>query len=193
MSERIRTALSGGTFNPIHNGHLAIAQSILEKGLADCVWLMVTPCNPWKSEMSLLPDTLRLEMVSQAASTIPGVLASDFEFSLPKPSYTADTLRRLTACYPDREFILTIGGDNWELFHDWKDWQYILENFHIIVYPRSGYSIGHVPHNVTILDCPLFDISSTQIRQMVRNGQDITELVPESTSRTISELGLYKD
>lgn len=193
MSERIRTALSGGTFNPIHNGHLAIAQSILEKGLADCVWLMVTPCNPWKSEMSLLPDTLRLEMVSQAASTIPGVLASDFEFSLPKPSYTVDTLRRLTECYPDREFILTIGGDNWELFHDWKDWQYILENFQIIVYPRSGYSIGHVPQNVTILDCPLFDISSTQIRQMVRNGQDITELVPESTSRTISELGLYKD
>lgn len=193
MSDRIRTALSGGTFNPIHNGHLAIAQSIIGQGLADCVWLMVTPCNPWKAQMSLLPDDLRLAMVRQAVAGMTGIEASDYEFSLPKPSYTAETLRRLSESYPDREFILTIGGDNWERFCYWKDWQFILDNFQVIVYPRRGCSTGNMPSNVTLLDCPLFDISSTQIRQMVHDGLDITEMVPESVSRTISDLGLYKD
>lgn len=193
MSERIRTALSGGTFNPIHNGHLAIAKSILRQGLASEVWLMVTPCNPWKSNMSLLPDGQRLEMVRQAVADTPGIYASDFEFSLPKPSYTAETLRRLTESFPDREFILTIGGDNWERFRHWKDWQYILDNFKIIVYPRRGFQTGQIPESVTIMDCPLFDISSTQIRQMVHDGHDIAEMVPETVSRTIAQLGLYKD
>lgn len=193
MSDRIRTALSGGTFNPIHNGHMAIAQAILEKGLADCVWLMVTPCNPWKAQMSLLPDELRLEMVRQAVNGKPGIEAQDYEFRLPKPSYTAETLRMLSESYPEREFILTIGGDNWERFHYWKDWQYILDNYRIIVYPRRGCQTGKLPAGVTMLDCPLYDISSTQIRQMVHDGLDITEMVPEPISRTISELGLYKD
>lgn len=191
MSDRIRTALFGGTFNPLHNGHLAIAQSVLEQGLADEVWILITPCNPWKKDQALLDDRLRYDMVAQAVKEMDGVRASDFEFKLDKPSYTANTLRRISADYPDREFILTIGADNWVKFHNWREADFILKNYPIIVYPRQGYPIENVSGNVTLLDCPLMDISSTQIRQMVHNGTPINELVPASVARTIKEKGLY--
>ena len=191
MSDRIRTALFGGTFNPLHNGHLAIAQSVLEQGLADEVWILITPCNPWKKDQALLDDRLRYDMVAQAVKEMDGVRASDFEFKLDKPSYTANTLRRISADYPDREFILTIGADNWVKFHNWREADFILNNYPIIVYPRQGYPIENVSGNVTLLDCPLMDISSTQIRQMVHNGTPINELVPASVARTIKEKGLY--
>ena len=191
MSDRIRTALFGGTFNPLHNGHLAIAQSVLEQGLADEVWILITPCNPWKKDQALLDDRLRYDMVAQAVEDMDGVRASDYEFKLDKPSYTANTLRRISADYPDREFILTIGADNWVKFHNWKEADFILKNYPIIVYPRQGYPIENVSGNVTLLDCPLMDISSTQIRQMVHNGTPINELVPASVARTIKEKGLY--
>lgn len=191
MSDRIRTALFGGTFNPLHNGHLAIAQSVLEQGLADEVWILITPCNPWKKDQALLDDRLRYDMVAQAVKEMDGVRASDYEFKLDKPSYTANTLRRISADYPDREFILTIGADNWVKFHNWREADFILKNYPIIVYPRQGYPIENVSGNVTLLDCPLMDISSTQIRQMVHNGTPINELVPASVSRTILEKKLY--
>lgn len=191
MSDRIRTALFGGTFNPLHNGHLAIAQSVLEQGLADEVWILITPCNPWKKDQALLDDRLRYDMVAQAVKDMDGVRASDYEFKLDKPSYTANTLRRISADYPDREFILTIGADNWVKFHNWREADFILKNYPIIVYPRQGYPIENVSGNVTLLDCPLMDISSTQIRQMVREGTPINELVPASVARTILEKKLY--
>ena len=191
MSDRIRTALFGGTFNPLHNGHLAIAQSVLEQGLADEVWILITPCNPWKKDQALLDDRLRYDMVAQAVKEMDGVRASDYEFKLDKPSYTANTLRRISANYPDREFILTIGADNWVKFHNWRESDFILNNYPIIVYPRQGYPIETLSGNVTLLNCPLMDISSTQIRQMVHNGTPINELVPASVTRTIKEKGLY--
>ena len=191
MSDRIRTALFGGTFNPLHNGHLAIAQSVLEQGLADEVWILITPCNPWKKDQALLDDRLRYDMVAQAVKDLDGVRASDFEFKLDKPSYTANTLRRISAEYPDREFILTVGADNWVKFHNWREADFILKNYPIIVYPRQGYPIENVSGNVTLLDCPLMDISSTQIRQMVHDGTPINELVPASVARTIKEKSLY--
>lgn len=192
MSDRIRTALFGGTFNPLHNGHLAIAQSVLEQGLADEVWILITPCNPWKKDQALLDDRLRYDMVAQAVKEMDGVRASDYEFKLDKPSYTANTLRRISADYPDREFILTIGADNWVKFHNWREADFILKNYPIIVYPRQGYPIENVSGNVTLLECPLMDISSTQIRQMVRDGAPINELVPASVARTILDLKLYR-
>lgn len=191
MSDRIRTALFGGTFNPLHNGHLAIARSVLEQGLADEVWILITPCNPWKKDQALLDDRMRYDMVAQAVKDMDGVCASDYEFKLDKPSYTANTLRRISADYPDREFILTIGADNWVKFHNWREADFILKNYPIIVYPRQGYPIENVSGNVTLLDCPLMDISSTQIRQMVHIGTPINELVPASVARTIKEKGLY--
>lgn len=191
MSDRIRTALFGGTFNPLHNGHLTIVKSVLEQGLADEVWILITPCNPWKKDQALLDDRLRYDMVAQAVKDLDGVRASNFEFKLDKPSYTANTLRRISAEYPDREFILTVGADNWVKFHNWKEADFIQNNYPIIVYPRQGYPIESLSGNVTLLDYPLMDISSTRIRQMVQDGTPINELVPTSVARTIKEKGLY--
>ena len=192
MPDRIRTALLGGTFDPLHNGHLAIAQSVLDQSLADEVWLLVTPCNPWKKESRLLDDHLRYDMVAEAVKEIPGICASDYEFNLPKPSYTANTLRRISADFPDREFILTIGADNWVKFSNWREADFILENYPIIVYPRQGYPIETLSANATLLDCPLMEISSTQIRQMLKEGKSIDKYVPASVARTIKQKALYQ-
>lgn len=192
MPSPIRTALFGGTFNPLHNGHLAIAKSVLEQGLADEVWLLATPCNPWKSDQKLLDDRLRYDMVAQAVKDLEGIHASDFEFKLDKPSYTANTLRHISADYPDREFILTIGADNWVKFHNWRESDFILKNYPIIVYPRQDYPIEQLSGNVTLLDSPLMNVSSTQIRQMVKDGTPINEFVPASVARSIADLHLYR-
>lgn len=192
MSDRIRTALLGGTFDPLHNGHLTIARSVLEQGLADEVWLLVTPCNPWKKDNDLLDDNIRYKMVADAVRDMEGIRASDFEFKLDKPSYTANTLRRISADYPDREFVITIGADNWVKFHNWREADFILENYPITVYPRQGYPIETLSGKVTLLDCPLMDISSTQIRQMVKDGTPINKFVPASVARTIKKKGLYQ-
>ena len=192
MPAPIRTALFGGTFDPLHNGHLAIARNVLEKGLAHEVWLLVTPCNPWKKDNDLLDDRLRYDMVAEAVRDIEGIHVSDYEFHLPKPSYSANTLRSISADYPDREFIITIGADNLVKFNNWRDADYILENYPIIVYPRKGYPIESLSGNTTLLDCPLMDVSSTQIRQMVKDGISIKEIVPASVARTIKEKGLYQ-
>lgn len=191
MSEPVRTALFGGTFNPLHNGHIAIARSVIEQGLADELWLMVTPCNPWKKGKQLLDDELRYNMAREAVKGLKGVKASDYEFKLPIPSYTADTLRSISEEYPDRKFILTIGADNWEKFDRWYDNKYILENYPIIVYPRKGSEVGELPDTVRLLDCPLIDISSTQIINLIKQGKSIRRMVPATIARTIKDLKLY--
>ena len=191
MSKPVRTALLGGTFNPFHNGHLAIAKSILEQGLADEVWILITPCNPWKAGQELLDNRIRYEMVAEAVKDLPHVSASDYEFNLPKPSYTANTLRSLTSDYPDREFILTIGADNWTRFSAWKEADFIRANYPVIVYPREGCEINHLTEGATLLDCPLVDVSSTRIRNLIREGKPVNELVPAAVARTIKEKGLY--
>jgi nicotinate-nucleotide adenylyltransferase len=191
MSKPIRTALFGGTFNPLHNGHLTIARSVLEQGLADEVWILITPCNPWKKDQVLLDDRLRYNMVRDAVKDIHGIEASDYEFNLPKPSYTANTLRHISADYPDREFILIIGADNWVKFDNWRESDFILSNYRIIVYPRSGFEIKDIPQGVTELNCPLVDVSSTDIRSKIQAGEPINEMVPASVARTIADLKLY--
>lgn len=192
MSEPVKTALFGGTFNPIHNGHIAIAKSIIEQKLADELWLMVTPCNPWKKGKQLLDDQLRYRMACQAVEGLEGIKASDYEFHLPIPSYSADTLRHIITDFPERRFILTIGADNWEKFDRWYDNSYILENFPIIVYPRIGSKVGKLPESVKLLDCPLIDISSTQIVNLIKKGQSIKKMVPATVAATIKELKLYR-
>ena len=192
MSEPVRTALFGGTFNPLHNGHIAIAKSVIEQGLADELWLMVTPCNPWKKGKQLLDDQLRYSMACEAVKGLEGIKASDYEFNLPIPSYSADTLRRITVDYPDRQFILTIGADNWERFDRWHDNNYIIENFPIIIYPRTGSVVGELPQGVTLLDCPLIDISSTQIVDLIKKGRSIKKMVPATVAATIKDLKLFR-
>lgn len=191
MPKPVRTALLGGTFNPLHNGHLAIAKSVLEQNLADEVWLLVTPCNPWKVNQEMIDDRVRYQMAAQAVKNIKGIKASDYEFSLPQPSYTANTLRHLSADYPDRQFILTIGADNWVKFNEWKDNQFIRANYPIIVYPRKDCNINESTDGAALLNCPLIDISSTDIRNLVNKRESIKDLVPESVARFISGKGLY--
>jgi len=169
----MKIAIFGGSFNPIHNGHIALAQAVLRQCELDEVWLMVSPQNPLKRNSSdLLDDQLRLQMAQKALEGVEGVKACDYEFHLPKPSFTWNTLQHLSNDYPDHTFVLLIGGDNWAHFERWRHWKDILRHHDVVVYPRDQY-LGTV-------DVPLLPISSTEIRQRVRNGESIEGLVPDS-------------
>jgi len=168
-----RIGIFGGSFNPIHTGHIALAQAVLKQCGLDEVWLMVSPQNPLKrNDSDLLDDQLRLQMAQKALEDVEGVKACDFEFHLPKPSYTWNTLQQLTKDYPDDTFILLIGGDNWAHFQRWRHWKDILWHHDIIVYPRDEYQ--------GTIDVPLLPVSSTEIRQKVKSGESIQGLVPDS-------------
>ena len=168
-----RIGIFGGSFNPIHNGHIALAQAVLRQCALDEVWLMVSPQNPLKrNSADLLDDQLRLQMTEKALEGVEGVKACDYEFRLPKPSYTWNTLQHLSKDYPDCTFSLLIGGDNWAHFTRWRHWKDILRCHQVIVYPRDEYP--------GTIDVPLLDVSSTEIRQRVRAGESIEELVPEA-------------
>ncbi|WP_028911039.1 nicotinate (nicotinamide) nucleotide adenylyltransferase [Prevotella sp. MA2016] len=180
----IRTGIFGGSFNPIHNGHISLARQLREKAGLDEVWLMVSPQNPLKATADLLDDQIRMEMARLAIEGETGIKASDYEMHLPKPSYTWNTLQALKQDYPDREFVLMIGGDNWQLFDKWYHADDIRENFQIVVYPRRGAKGG-----VEGLD--LIDISSTEIRQLVKAGKPIDHLVPKAVAEYITRHKLY--
>lgn len=170
----------GGSFNPIHFGHIGLARYVAEHTPLDAVWLMVTPNNPLKPESVLAPENERLEAARQAIADslkeqpLAGgkqILVSDFEFSLPRPNYTAQTLRCLRQAYPDDRFALIIGEDNWQIFNRWRNRQEILDHTSIFIYPRktnrpdNGTADLFLPENAVFLkDAPHFDISSTQLR-----------------------------
>ena len=171
----------GGSFNPIHTGHIALAKSLCEKAGLDEVWFMVSPMNPFKKAATdLLDDQLRLEMVKKALEGEPQLQACDYEFHLPKPSYTWHTLQAISKDYPDIRFTLLIGGDNWAAFDKWYHHDDILAHYPIVVYPRKGFDIGEVPEGVTIVETPLLNISSTEIRHHIAKGESIHGMVPES-------------
>ena len=168
-----KIGIFGGSFNPIHNGHIALAQAVLRQCALDEVWLMVSPQNPLKQNSTdLLDDQLRLQMAEKALEAVEGVKACDYEFRLPKPSYTWNTLQHLSKDYPDYTFSLLIGGDNWAHFTRWRHWKDILRCHQVIVYPREDYP--------GTIDVPLLDVSSTEIRQLVREGKGIEGMVPDS-------------
>lgn len=177
-----KTGIFGGSFNPIHVGHIALARQLLKCAGLQEVWFVVSPQNPWKSEQELLDDESRLNMVRIALRDEENLLASDYEFHLQRPSYTLNTLRHLSEDYPDREFVLLIGGDNWKQFDKWYGYQEILSNYSIVVYPRRGEHVEEkeLPENVSVVDTPLLDISSTEIRNRILQGQSIHDLVPKS-------------
>ena len=172
-----KIGIFGGSFNPIHRGHVALAQAVQKQCGLDEVWLMVSPQNPLKQQADLLDDNLRLELAQKALESVEGVCASDYEFHLPKPSYTWNTLQHLSEDYPDCEFFLLIGGDNWAHFERWRQWKDILRNYDVIVYPRDEYP--------GTIDVPLLDVSSTEIRQKVRVGECICGLVPETIEKLV--------
>ena len=183
----IRTGIFGGSFNPIHNGHIALARQLREAAGLDEVWLMVSPHNPLKEQAGLLDDQLRLQMARQALADEPFIKASDYEFHLPRPSYTWNTLQALEADYPEREFVLMIVGDNWEYFSRWYRADDILSRYSLVVYPRRGSDIGQIPENVQVVDAELLDISSTDIRRRVRQGKTIAGMVPDRIVDAVTE------
>ena len=189
-SGRTSIGLFGGSFNPIHNGHITLAEAFLEKEELDEVWFMVSPQNPFKVDQQLLADHLRLKLVSKAIDHNPHFKASDYEFHLPKPSYTWNTLQHLTHDFPCYRFTILIGGDNWDAFNRWYHAEDILANYKLVVYPRRGQNLNNssLPTNVSLLQNPLVDISSTTIRNRVKSGEDINDIVPEAIVRDIINL-----
>ena len=176
-----RIGIFGGSFNPIHVGHIAITRELLTLAQLDEVWFLVSPLNPFKKAATdLLDDDKRLLMAQRALRGEARLKASDYEFHLPKPSYTWNTLKHLKADYPDKQFVLIIGADNWLAFDRWARPDYILSNFDIAVYARPDCPIdaASLPPRVHLYNMGLFDISSTLIRSRIREGLPVAGLVP---------------
>lgn len=190
----LNVGIFGGSFNPIHIGHLALANYICEYTSLDEVWMMVSPQNPFKANQALLPDALRLELVKLAIGNYPRMKACDFEFHLPRPSYMAHTLEALQIIYPQHRFTLVIGADNWLAFPQWYQSDAIIKRHAILIYPRLGYTLDShsLPSNVQLIDAPLMDVSSTKIRQGWKDGKDLRFLLPASVATYLQETGLIR-
>lgn len=197
----MRIGIFGGSFNPIHLGHTALAAYICEQGLVDEVWLMVSPQNPLKRDLTLLDENERLAMARLAVAPYPMLKACDFEFNLPRPSYTYHTLQALREAYPEHEFSLIIGEDNWQCFDRWYRGEDIARETPIIVYPRGSESIEAPILNekistfnfqLSILrNPPLLPYSSTEIRQLIAEGKDATHMLHPDVAQYIKQRQHY--
>ena len=193
-----RIGIFGGSFNPIHLGHTALAAYICELGLVDEVWLMVSPQNPLKQDLTLLDEQERLAMARLAVAPYPTLKASDFEFTLPRPSYTYHTLQALRAAYPDYAFSLIIGEDNWQCFDRWYRGEDIARETSIIVYPRDvegNLRVEGKESKVITTNCQytpkLLPYSSTQVRECITQGRDTTPMLHPDVARYIQERQFY--
>ena len=189
---RTKTVIFGGSFDPIHVGHLSLASAVCESGLASEVWFMVSPQNPHKQGCCMTDENVRLHMVRLATEGNPAFKASDFEFSLPRPSYTINTLNSLEQAYPDREFVLLIGADNWEKFDRWYKGDEIVSRFGVIVYPRDNGDVPELPAGVLWLPATLYNVSSTMVRDCVAAGKEIAGLVTDVVAEFIEQNKLYR-
>ncbi len=188
----MKVALFFGSFNPVHVGHLILAQSVLNETDCKQVWLVVSPHNPHKDKKSLLNAYDRLRLCELALEDRDDIRPTNIEFSLPRPSYTIDTLTALTLRHPKYEFCLLMGGDNLATLHKWKKYEVIVEHYPILVYPRSG--AEPPPHdysNVKTLNAPMLDISATQIRELMAAGKSVKYMVPEKALEYIRTRGFY--
>ncbi|WP_418508691.1 nicotinate (nicotinamide) nucleotide adenylyltransferase [Corallibacter sp.] len=192
----MKVGLYFGTFNPIHIGHLAIANHMAENSDLDQVWFVVTPHSPFKKKSSLLDNHHRYEMVYLATETYDKLQPSNIEFNLPQPNYTANTLIHLEEKYPNHTFSLIMGEDNLKGFHKWKNYEVILERYHLYVYPRI--SEGRIEtqfnnHNhVHYIKAPIMEISSTFIRNAIKENKNIRPLLSEPVWKYIDEMNFYK-
>ncbi|NQY05857.1 MAG: nicotinate-nucleotide adenylyltransferase [Flavobacteriaceae bacterium] len=191
-----KVGLYFGTFNPIHIGHLTIANHMVEHSDLDQIWMVITPHNPFKKKSSLLDNHHRYDMVYRAIEHYPKLKASDIEFKLSQPNYTVNTLAHLEEKYPDYSFSLIMGEDNLKNFHKWKNCEAILEQHHIYIYPRisegtTEHQFQNHPkiHKVT---APIMEISSTFIRKSIKEGKNIRPLLPESVFSYVDEMNFYK-
>ena len=176
----MRIGIYSGSFNPVHKGHIALADYLVEESVVDEVWLIRSPLNPLKQSSELMSNQVRAEMLALAIEGHRGLSVCNIEDELPLPNYTILTLKTLQKQYPQHEFYLVIGADNWLIFNQWKEWNVILNDFHVIVYPRPGYPLPNKPSQystVLFVEAPQFDISSTQIRQRLQQGKTLSEWV----------------
>lgn len=193
MNHHPRTGLFFGSFNPIHNGHLMIASYMAEFTDLDQVWFVVSPQNPLKEKSTLLADHHRLAMVNLAVEDDPRFRSSNIEFKLPRPSYTIDTLTWLAEKYPAREFIPIIGSDNIASFRKWKNWEVLLAGYRFFVYPRPESPVPERAHPSFIpIDAPLITLSSSFIRQGIREGRDMRHFLPGKVWQYIREMNFYR-
>jgi nicotinate-nucleotide adenylyltransferase len=189
----MKIGLFFGSFNPIHHGHLIIAQAVLNQTDVDQIWFVVSPQNPHKKSKTLLHEFDRLDLVERAISDNYHFKSSDIEFHLSKPSYTINTLTHLSEKFPDYSFKLILGGDNLEQFKSWKNYDKILDYFGLYVYPRGGQDTSDLWQHpqVTRIEAPLLQISATYIRQCIQQGQSIKYLVPDSVEALIQAKKFY--
>ncbi len=183
----------GGSFNPVHIGHLMLASYLRQFGGFDEVWLMLSPLNPLKiNSTELIPDVTRLRMLDIAIDGADGIQVCDIELSMPWPSYTINTLRYLAKRYPRHTFKLIIGSDNWRIFPEWRDSEAILSEFGVVVYPRPGYQVGTIyDDRVEVVNAPTADISSTFVRKAIARGKDMTYFLPAGVYNFIKTNNLY--
>jgi nicotinate-nucleotide adenylyltransferase len=194
MNQRQKIGLFFGSFNPIHMGHLIIANIMAQNTDLDKVWLVVSPQNPFKPSKGLLHEFDRYDLVKAAIADNYKLEASDVEFHLPKPSYTIHTLAYLTEKYPNKEFKVIIGEDNLENFTKWKNHEQILAQFGLYVYPRPHVTNSDLKRHpqVTIVEAPMIDISATYIRNCIKNNKSIRYLVPETVENMIRMKNFYR-
>ena len=194
-NEKKEIGLFSGSFNPIHNGHLIMANYMSEFTYIDEVWLVVTPHNPLKITRDMLNEQIRLKMVQLAIGKYKNLKAIDVELHMKRPSYTINTLEKLSKDYPDCNFTLIIGSDNWTFFDKWKDYKKIIENYKILIYPRQGNEII-IPdvwtHTIKIANAPVVEISSTFIRQSIKVGKDMRAFIPPEVYDFIEDKKLYQ-
>lgn len=184
-----------GSFNPVHNGHLALANYILEQNISDEVWFVISPCNPLKNQNELIDEYQRLDMVILAIKNQAGLKASDVEFTMPIPSYSIDTLNTLSTDFPAHTFSLLIGSDNALVFDKWKDYSELLQKYKVYVYPRTGYNFSDVEHlypQMKLLDTAVYDVSATEIRLALQQNNSVSELIHPDVLSYILENNLYQ-
>ena len=193
----MKIGIFGGSFDPIHIGHAIIAQHIISSGAVDRLWFMVSPVNPLKvGKERQVADTDRVRMVEMVSRPMEGVETSAFEFTMPRPSYTIDTLNALQAKFPDDEFYLVTGGDNWQIFNKWRNSEEILAKYHLLIYPRLGYEVvipDELKDRVALLDAPIIELSSTEIRERLAKGLSVRYSVPDEVLGFIERHNLYTD
>ncbi len=190
----MRVGLFFGSFNPVHMGHMVLANYMLEFTDLERIWFVVTPHNPHKKKTSLLDERQRLHMVNLAIGDNDRLAASDIEFKLPQPSYTVDTLAYLQDKYPQHEFALMMGEDNLKSLPKWKNYEVILKNHHIYVYPRPGVNSEALRNHdkITFTDAPFVEVSSTQIRKAVKAKKDMRYFMPLSAWNYLMEMHFYE-
>lgn len=182
-----------GSFNPVHTGHLIIANHILNETNLEKIWFIVSPQNPFKASAALLNEYNRLHLLKLATEDDSRIKISDIEFNLAKPSYTSVTLAHLGEKYPEHQFSIIMGSDSFQNLHKWKNYEFIVKNYPIYIYRRPGFEIDNrIGANLVVVEAPLLQISATHIRQLIRDGKSVRYLLPDKVIEEIEKGNYYK-